>query len=114
MELIGLLMSFAALYGYYTGNMTLFFWVGSIVAILNILFMLSRFGCIGTIITLVCWVYAYRHTDGLWDSIILGSCYASFILMAFLCALYIPIIVGAIVAIVLSPFFWLKEKFFGD
>lgn len=106
-------MPIVALYGYYTGNMTLFYWVGSVVAILDVICLFNgELGCLGTILTLACWSYAYHHTDGLWESIILGSCYAFAALMGLMSLLYIPVVFAAIVGIVIYPFVWLKEKLF--
>lgn len=111
MQLIALLLPIAALYGYYTDHMTLFYWTGSIVAVLDILAVLSgNLRCWGTLLTLVCWRIAFGQTGSLWEGLILGSCYSFMGVMAMMSLVFIPIILGGIVGIVLAPFIWLRDK----
>lgn len=115
MQLIGLILPILALYGYYSDHMTLFYWTGSIVAILDIIALLSgSLRCWGDILTLICWWGASRQTDDTWEAIILGSCYSSMIMLSIMSVVLIPLILAAIVGIIQIPFIWIKEHFFED
>lgn len=113
--MIGFLLPIAAIYTYYTGHTTLFYWTGSIVAILDIIAVLNgSLRCWGTLLTIACWRIACSQTDGTWEGIILGSCYAFMVLMGMMSIFYIPIILAGIVRILLYPFFWIKERLHRD
>lgn len=111
MQLIGFLLPIAALYGYYTGHMTLFYWTGSIVAVLDIIAVLNgSLRCWGSLLTIACWRIACSQTDGTWEGIILGSCYAFIVLMGMMSIVFIPMILAGIAGILLYPFIWIRDR----
>lgn len=112
MQLIGLILPILALYGYYEGYMTLFYWTGSIVAVLDILAVLTgALRCVGTFLTVSCCVYFCKQVDSTWEGIVLGSCYSSIVVLGLMSIVLIPVALVAIAGIISSPFVWLKKKF---
>ncbi len=115
MQLIGLLLPLAALYAYYNDHMTLFYWTGSIVAILDIIAIFSgSLRCWGSIVTMGCWIWAYNTVGSTWEGLILGSCWSFIILMGTMSIILIPTILISFVALLLSPFYWIVRRLRGE
>lgn len=112
MQLIGFLLPLVALYAYYNDYMTLFYWTGSIVAVLDIIAILNgSLRCWGTLLTVGCWVWACRMVDSTWEGLILGSCWSFLVVMGLMSITVIPMLLVGFVGLILSPFYWLVSRF---
>lgn len=74
MGCLGLLLAVLGVFGYVNQIWWLFYLAGGIVAISEILLLISgELRCFGTIATGVSWYYAYQLTGSFVDGLVLGS-----------------------------------------
>lgn len=112
MGCIGLLLAILGVFGYVNQIWWLFYLAGGISAVFDILALISgELRCLGTIVTVVFWYYAYRLTGSFWDGLVLGSSIstviivvASFLFMVFTAG------IGAAISGLASIFDWITNK----
>jgi len=109
MVIVGILAAIFGCLGYHFEIWWLFYIMGGIAAIMDIISILrGELQCFGTIITIACWIGGYKITGSVWDGILLGSCFSTILLLG--AALTMPVltlIIGAIGAF----FEWIGKLF---
>lgn len=109
MEIVGLLAAILGCLGYHFEIWWIFYIMGGIAAILDIISILSgELRCFGTIITVACWCGGYKVTGSIWDGIVLGSCFSTILMLGI--ALVSPLIM-IVIGGILNVFEWIKNCF---